>query len=176
MQRAVITIAQGVEDVEFSYPYYRLQEAGFWVDVATKGKLNITGKHGLPITATVDAEKIMGADYDLLVVPGGYESPDRVRQIKNVLKVVKEFNDTGKLIASICHGPWVLISANIVQGRKMTCYAGCKDDLINAGAEYVDAPVVVDHNIVTSPHFRDNPLWMKETLNQYHKLYNTFPG
>jgi protease I len=118
----------------------------------------------------VDAEQIMEADYDLLIIPGGYESPDRVRQIKNVLNLVKEFNVKGKLIASICHGPWVLISAGIVKGRKMTCYAGCKDDLINAGAEYVETPVVVDGNIVTSPHFRDNAAWMKQTLAQYESL------
>jgi protease I len=169
MRRAVIVIAQGVEDVEFVYPYYRLQEAGFFVDVATKGKINVVGKHGLAFSATVDAEQIKEADYDLLVVPGGYESPDRVRQIKNVLTLVQDFNKKGKLIASICHGPWVLISAGIVKGRKMTCYVGCKDDLINAGAEYCDAPVVVDGNIVTSPHFRDNAAWMKETILQYER-------
>jgi protease I len=169
-RRAVITVAQGVEDAEFVYPFYRLQEAGFDVDVAIKGKANIIAKHGLPISATVDAETIKEGDYNLLVVPGGYESPDRVRQIPNVLKLVKDFNTAGKLITSICHGPWVLISAGIVKGRKMTCYAGCKDDLINAGAEYTNEPVVVDNNIVTAPHFRDNAVWMKETIAQFERL------
>ncbi len=170
MRRAVITIANGVEDVEFAYPFYRLQEAGFTVDVATKGRANVVAKHGLPIAATVDAEQIKEADYDLIVVPGGYESPDRVRQIKNVLQVLHDFNAKGKLIASVCHGPWVLISAGIVKGRRMTCYVGCKDDLINAGAEYVDAPVVVDGNIITAPHFRDNAAWMRETVVQFERL------
>jgi protease I len=171
-KRAVITIAQGVEDAEFIYPFYRLQEAGFVVDVATKGKINIVAKHGLPINASVDADVISADDYDLLVVPGGYESPDRVRQIPNVLRVVKEFNNSGKVITSICHGPWVLISAGIVKGRKMTCYVGCKDDLVNAGADYSNEPVVIDNNIITSPHFRDNAVWMRETITQFEKLNN----
>jgi protease I len=164
MNKAVIVIANGVEDAEFVYPFYRLQEAGMQVDVATKGKSNVVAKHGLPIAAAVDAETIREMDYDLIVIPGGYESPDRVRQIKNVLQVVREFDAKGKLIASVCHGPWVLISAGIVKGRTMTCYPGCKDDLINAGANYQEKPVVVDRNIVTAPHFRNNPEWMREVI------------
>src|SRR5512141_1210312 len=108
MSKAVIVVANGVEDAEFVYPYYRLQEAGMKVDVATKGKANVVGKHGLPIAATADAEAVREADYDLVVIPGGYESPDRVRQIPNVLQLLREFNSKGKLIASVCHGPWVL--------------------------------------------------------------------
>ncbi|MCX6065060.1 MAG: type 1 glutamine amidotransferase [Chloroflexi bacterium] len=170
MRRAVIVVAQGVEDAEFVYPYYRLQEAEFVVDVATKNKINLAAKHGLPISANVDAEHINEIDYDMLIIPGGYESPDRVRQIPNVLNMVRDFNRKGKIISSICHGPWVLISAGIVRGRNMTCYVGCKDDLINAGASYFDAPVVVDQNIVTSPHFRNNPSWMKETIAQFDRI------
>jgi protease I len=164
MRKAVIVIANGVEDAEFIYPFYRLQEAGMHVDVATKGASSVVGKHGVPITATVDAETLREADYDLIVVPGGYESPDRVRQIANVLQVLRDFNTKGKLIASVCHGPWVLISAGIVKGRTMTCYPGCKDDLINAGGLYKEQPVVVDKNIVTAPHFRDNAAWMREVI------------
>jgi protease I len=170
MKKAVIIIAIGVEDTEFAYPYYRLQEAGFSVDVATKGKKDTTGKWGLPITATVDAETISEADYDLAVVPGGYESPDRVRQIGNVLEFLRGFDANKKIISSVCHGPWVLISAGIVRGRRMTCYPGCKDDLINAGAIYEASPVVTDLNIVTAPHFRNNPEWLKATLSAYDSL------
>jgi len=171
MKRAVILLGAGVEDTEFAYPYYRLQEAGFTVDVATKGRVDVTGKWGLPIPATVDAEKISEPDYELAVVPGGYESPDRVRQIKNVLALLRAFDAKGKVISSVCHGPWVLISAGIVRGRHVTCYPGCKDDLINAGADYVEAPVVVDRNLVTSPHFRNNPEWMRETLAAYARCH-----
>jgi len=170
MKKAVIVLATGVEDTEFAYPYYRLQEAGFQVDVATKGKKDTAGKWGLPIPATVDADSIREGDYEIIVIPGGYESPDRVRQIKNVLQVLRDFDAKNKLIASVCHGPWVLVSAGIVKGRKMTCYPGCKDDLINAGALYAEQPVVVDRNLVTAPHFRNNPEWMRETLQAYENL------
>ncbi len=165
--RSVIIVSHAVEDTEFAYPFYRLQEEGLEVDVATKGKINVQGKWGLPITATVDADKIKVSDYDIFIIPGGYESPDRVRQIANVLQVLREADHAGKIIASICHGPWVLISAGIVRGRKLTCYAGCKDDLINAGALYEDVPVLVDRNIITAPHFRNNPEWMRETIRTY---------
>lgn len=168
MKKAVIIVAAGVEDTEYAYPYYRLQEDGFSVDVATKGKKDTAGKWGLPIAATVDAETIKESDYDLVVIPGGYESPDRVRQIENVLVLLRAFDAKRKIISSVCHGPWVLISAGIVRNRRMTCYTGCKDDLINAGALYQAAPVVTDGNIVTSPHFRNNPEWMKATLDAYH--------
>ncbi len=176
MKRAVIITDNGVEDSEFFYPYYRLQEAEFTVDVATKGQRDVKGKHGVPVTATVDAQSIKAADYDLVVVPGGRESPDRVRQIANVLQFLKEFDEQGKLIASTCHGPWVLVSAGVLNGRQATCYVGCKDDLINAGANYQDAPVVVDHNLVTAPHYRDNAAWMKATLTQYEKLTQAEPA
>lgn len=170
MRKAVIVIASGVEDTEFSYPFYRLQEAGFAVDVATKGRKDTTGKWGLPITSTVDAESIDDASYDLLVIPGGYESPDRVRQIDNVLRLLRAFDKEQKVISSVCHGPWVLVSAGIVKGRRLTCYPGCKDDIINAGAIYEEAAVVIDRNIVTAPHFRNNPEWMRETLAAYESL------
>jgi protease I len=172
MRKAIIIIEAGVEDTEFAYPYYRLQEEGFRVEVATKGKKDTTGKWGLPIPATVDADMIRGRDYDLVVVPGGYESPDRVRQIKNVLSLLREFDQDGKIISSVCHGPWVLISAGIVKGRRMTCYAGCKDDLVNAGAIYEEVGVVTDGNIVTAPHFRNNPEWMAATIAAYREINN----
>ena len=165
--KAVIVLAAGVEDTEFAYPYYRLQEAGFKVDVATKGGKDTEGKWGLPIAATVDAELIKENDYEIIVIPGGYESPDRVRQIDNVLKILRDFDTKRKVISSVCHGPWVLVSAGIVRGRRMTCYAGCKDDLINAGALYEASPVVTDDNIVTAPHFRNNPEWLRATLDAY---------
>ena len=170
MKKAVIIIENGVEDTEFAYPYYRVQEEGFRVDVATKGARNQAGKWGLPIVATADSEKLNGDDYDLLVIPGGYESPDRVRQIPRVLEVVRAFDSSQRVIASVCHGPWVLISAGIVRGRRMTCYPGCKDDLINAGALYEEASVVTDRNIVTAPHFRNNAEWMRAVLDAYQCL------
>jgi protease I len=171
-KKAIIVVGPAVEDTEFAYPYYRLQEDGFSVDVASNGAIPIIAKHGLPITCNIDIKNISSSDYDLLIIPGGLESPDRLRQIPNLLKFIKNFNDEGKVISSVCHGPWVLISAGIVKGKKMTIYKGCKDDLINAGAIYEDVEVVSDKNIVTAPHFRDNAVWVKETLNTYYKLNN----
>lgn len=170
MKKAVILTAQGVEDAEFIYPFYRLQEAGFQVEIATRDKQPVVAKHGLPIQPTMDINDLSEADFEMAVIPGGYEAPDRLRQMKPVLKFVRDMNAKGKIITSICHGPWVLISAGIVKGRKMTCYAGCVDDLKNAGADFVEGPVAVDRNIITSPHFRDNAAWMKETLRVYEAL------
>ena len=169
-KKAVIVVGPAVEDTEFAYPYYRLQEDDFTVDVASNGGVDIIAKHGLPIKVNTDIKKLNPEDYDMIVVPGGLESPDRLRQIPELLQFIRTMNDSGKVIASVCHGPWVLISAGIVKGRKMTTYVGCKDDLINAGAEYQNVAVISDGNIVTAPHFRDNAAWMKETLKVYYAI------
>ena len=168
MKRAVIITGPNFQDEEFIYPFYRLQEAGFIVDVATKGKENVKGKYGVPVKATIDAKDLKESDYDLVVLPGGHEAPHRVRQIKEVLDFVKAMHDKGKIISSICHGPWIMISAGIVRGKKISGYIAIKDDIINAGAEYVDAPVVIDGNIVTSPHYKYNGDWMRETLKKFN--------
>lgn len=170
LKRAVIVVGPAVEDTEFAYPYYRLQEDDFTVDVASNGGGDIIAKHGLPIKVNTDIKKLDAAQYDMLIVPGGLESPDRLRQIPELLEFIRIMNDAGKVIASVCHGPWVLISAGIVKGKKMTTYVGCKDDLINAGADYRDVDVISDGNIVTAPHFRDNAAWIKETLKVYYTI------
>jgi protease I len=167
MKRAVIITGPGFEDAELIYPYYRLQEAGFTVDLATKDKCDVVGKWGYPLKATLDTKELNEKNYDLVVVPGGHEAPDRVRQIEDVLRFVRDMNNKNKVIAAICHGPWVLISAGIIKGKRATCYKGCKDDLINGGAIYLDQSVVVDGNIITSQHFRDLAPWMKEVLKKF---------
>jgi protease I len=170
LKKAVIVVGPSVEDTEFAYPYYRLQEDDFSVDVASNGGVDIIAKHGLPIKVNVDIKKLNVNDYDMLIVPGGLESPDRLRQIPELLNFIKEMNSANKIIASVCHGPWVLISAGIVKGKNMTTYVGCKDDLINAGAIYHNVPVITDGNIITAPHFRDNAIWIKETLKAYYTI------
>ena len=170
MKKAVIFVGPAVEDTEFAYPFYRLQEDDFTVDVASNGGGDVIAKHGLPIKVNADVKKVKAEDYDLLVVPGGLESPDRLRQIPEVLQFIRDMDAAGKVIASVCHGPWVLLSAGIVKGKKMTCYVGCKDDLINAGADYQNVNVISDGNLVTAPHFRDNAAWLKETLRVYYAI------
>lgn len=172
-KKAIIVVGPAVEDTEYAYPFYRLQEDDFIVDTASNGGTDIIAKHGLPIKVNADIKKIKPEDYDLLIVPGGLESPDRLRQIPELLAFIKEMNSSGKVIASVCHGPWVLISAGIVKGKKMTIYAGCKDDLINAGADYQDVSVISDGNLVTAPHFRDNAAWVKEILKVYYQINRT---
>jgi len=167
MKKAIIIVGPGFEDSEFIYPFYRLEEAGFSVDVCTSSDKPITGKHGIAATPTVAIKDLSAEKWDLLVVPGGHEGPDRVRQVAEILKFTKAMHEKKKIIASVCHGPWVLVSAGILKGRKATSYKGCKDDLINAGATYLDQPVVVDGNIVTAQHFRDNAAWMRETLKLF---------
>lgn len=164
MKRAVIITGPGFQDEEFIYPYYRLLEEGFDVAVATKDKATVYGKYGIPVTPTIDVKDLREGDYDLVILPGGHEAPDRVRQIKEVLEFVKAMFDKGKTVAAICHGPWIAISAGIVKGKKATCYQSMADDLKNAGAIYVDAPVVVDGNLVTSPHYRNNGDFMKAVI------------
>jgi len=167
MKRAVIITGPGFQDEEFVYPYYRLLEAGFQVDVATKDKAVVRGKYGIPATPTVDVTELKAADYDLVILPGGHEAPDRVRQIKEVLSFVRAMDEAGKVVAALCHGPWIAISAGIVKGRRATCYQGMADDLRNAGAVYIDAPVVEDGTFITAPHYRNNGDFMKAVLARF---------
>jgi len=163
-KRAVIITAQGFQDEEVLYPFYRLKEAGFTVELAVKDGAQVKGKYGIPSRTTMDTKDLKVENFDLVVLPGGHEAPDRVRQVPAVLDFVKGMYDAGKVISTICHGPWIMISAKIVKGHKITGYIAIKDDLINAGADYVEAPVVVDGKIISSPHYDFNGDWMRETL------------
>jgi protease I len=166
-RRAVIVTGPGFQDEEFIYPFYRLLEAGFTVDVATKDKQVVHGKFGIPAKPTLGFADLDEERYDLVVLPGGHEAPDRVRQERAVLDFVRAMNERGKVVAALCHGPWILISAQVVRGRRATCYVGMADDLKNAGAHYVDASVVEDGNLITSPHYRDNGAFMKAILKRF---------
>lgn len=168
-KRVVIITGPGFEDSEVIYPYYRLQEEGYIVDVVTNNDSEVRGKFGIPMTPT---KKILDLDtqvYAGVIIPGGHEAPDRVRQVKDILNFVKKMYKGGKIVSSTCHGPWVLISAGIMKGKQATCYIGMKDDLINAGAKYRVAPVVVDGNIITSDHPRNLGDWMKTTVKLLKK-------
>jgi protease I len=174
--RAIILAAQGVEDSEFSYPYYRLNEEGYTVDVALKGKAPANGKYGLPIKPFCGSEKdnLVGfefdRDYNLLVIPGGFEAPARLRVEQSVLSFINDMDNSGKLISAICHGPQVLISAGIVKGRQITGYKDFRVDLENAGAEYLDQPVVCYGNLVTAQHYKDLPEFMKAVIERSNDL------
>ena len=160
MLRAVIIVGKGFEDSEFIYPYYRLQEESFKVDVAVAGDATVKGKLGIEASPTIKCSALKEEDFDMVLLPGGHEGPDRVRQVVEVLEFISEMDKKGKLVATICHGSWVTISAKIMKGRRATCYKGMKDDLINSGCEYIDADFVIDGNLVSSPHFRNNHQWV----------------
>ncbi|MCD4668154.1 MAG: DJ-1/PfpI/YhbO family deglycase/protease [Sulfurimonas sp.] len=166
MIKAVIIVGQGFEDSEFTYPYYRLQEENIKVEVAVAGDTSVKGKMGQIAEPTLKCNELNVDNFDILILPGGHEGPDRVRQVKEVLGFVKAMDDQKKLIATTCHGSWTTISAKIMKGKTATCYKGMKDDLINAGCNYVDEDVVVDGHFISAPHFRNNHQWMRAVIEK----------
>lgn len=161
MKKILIISGDNCDDSEIQYPFYRLLEEGFLVDIASKDKKTISAKHYYKIDADLNIDEIKPEIYDGLMLPGGL-APEKLRQIPKVLEVVNAFFDANKPVASICHGQQILISAKVLSGKKATCYPGIRDDLINAGANYVNEQVVVDGNLVTSRRPEDLPLFMRE--------------
>jgi len=159
--KAIIFAADGVEDMEFFYPLYRLQEAQITVDVAGPRAEVFTGKHGYNVNAKMALSEIKQDGYDLVILPGG-KAPETLRNHPEVVALVRKAVTNGKIVASICHGPQILVSANVLSGRKATCYKGIKDDIIAAGADYSDEPVVVDRNLITSRTPEDLPSFCRE--------------
>lgn len=166
MKKAVIIVGKGFEDSEFTYPYYRLQEENIKVEVAVAGDSTVRGKLGQEVTPTIKCRELKEKDFDIVVLPGGHEGPDRVRQVEEVLSFIKDMDKEKKLIATTCHGSWVTISAGIMKGKKATCYKGMKDDLVNSGCEYIEADIVVDGHFISAPHFKNNHQWMKALIEQ----------
>jgi protease I len=153
----LILVDEDYEDLEFWYPKLRLIEAGARVTVAgPTGKKHFKGKHGYPASSDKEISTVQAADFQGVVVPGGW-APDKLRRDPHVLQLIREFNAMGKLIAAICHGGWVPISAGVYRGVRVTGSPGIKDDLVNAGAIWEDAPVVVDRHFVSSRRPDDLP-------------------
>jgi protease I len=169
MKRVVIITAQNFQDEEVIYPYYRLLEEGYAVEVATPDKLAVYGKYGVPARVTMDTKDLKADEFDAVILPGGFEAPDRVRIRKEVLQFVREMNDKGKIIAAICHGPWICISAGIVKGKKLTAYISIADDVRNAGGKYVEENVVIDGNLITAPHYRNNGEFMRAVVQALNR-------
>ena len=155
-KRILILADEMYEDLELWYPRIRLVEAGATVNVAGVEKKTYNGKHGYPVDTDGKISGYNSKDFDCVVIPGGY-APDRLRRSRAVLNFVKKMFDDGKVVASICHAAWVPISAGIVKGKSMTCFSAIKDDLVNAGAKFVDQSVVVDGNMVSSRTPADLP-------------------
>lgn len=151
------------EDLELWYPVYRFREAGAKVTVVGGGASGYTSKHGYPVTPDMTAEKVNSADVDAVIIPGGY-APDRMRRHKAMVDLVRDVFARGKVVAAICHGGWMLVSADVLRGRRATCFFAIKDDLVNAGARYEDREVVRDGNLVTSRKPEDLPAFCKTIL------------
>jgi protease I len=161
-------IAILIEDMfnvfEFWYPYYRLKEEGAEIMVVGSGRTDVfVGKPGTECKADVRADDVTAADFDGLVIPGGY-APDMMRRHPAMVNLVKEMYQENKLVAAICHAGWMLASADILNGKKVTSFFAIKDDLIHAGADWVDQDVVVDGNLITSRTPDDLPVFMKAII------------
>jgi protease I len=142
---------------------HRFREAGAKVTVVGGGASGYTSKHGYPVTPDAAAEKVTAADFDAVIIPGGY-APDRMRRHKAMVDLVRNMFAKGKVVAAICHGGWMLVSADVLRGRKATCFSAIKDDLVNAGALYEDREVVRDGNLVTSRKPEDLPSFCRTIL------------
>lgn len=160
--RVAVLAEDGFEDLELWYPVLRLQEESFSVTVVGTGSARqYKGKYGLKVDVDAGIDEVSAKDFDGLVVPGGW-APDRLRRYPQVLALVKDLDAEGKPIAAICHAGWVLASARIVRGRRLACTVAIKDDMENAGATYVDEPVVRDGNLITSRRPSDLPGFCRE--------------
>ena len=149
-KRIAILAEDGYEDLELWYPKIRLEEEGVQTVVLAKGKNVALSKHGYEVLVDQDIQKSNVNDFDGVIIPGGVQGPDRLRRHQEVIDFVRDMGLKEKLVAAICHGPWLLISAELTKGKKMTCFFSIKDDLINSGAIYHDNAVVVDGSFVTS--------------------------
>lgn len=159
-EKSVVVLCDDMYEVlELWYPYYRLQEEGFKVVLAGDKIKEYKSKHGYPVTPSVEIEDLQADSVQGIIIPGGF-APDRLRRYPTLLHLIQQVYEGGGLIASICHGPWVMISAGILQGRQATCFHAIKDDLVNAGAHFKDEAVVVDNNLITSRTPADLPFFL----------------
>ena len=163
-KKIAVMVDQMYQVLEVWYPYYRLKEEGMHVDfVAAESKKEYLSKEGYPCLSTVSAGQVAAADYDCMIVPGGF-APDFMRRSNDVINFASDMVNAGKIIAAICHGGWLLCSTNIYKGKKATCFMAIKDDIINAGAQYVDDECVVDGNLITSRKPDDLPAFCRAIL------------
>ena len=171
MNKAIIISGNLAQDHEFIYPYYRLLEADFEVDVCLLEGKPVKGILGTTLPPNKDQpvktiDQIKVNDYKILVLPGVVKAMEKVRQEKKIINFITKFNEQKKIIACICSGAQLLISAKVVKGRKIAGYYSMEDDLVNAGAIYTDKPAVVDDNIITTAHYKDMGPWMREVLKK----------
>jgi deglycase len=160
-KRIAILAENMYQEMELWVPYYRLKEEGADVKVVgAGGAKSYTSKHGYPVNVDVQAEQVKAVEFDAVIVPGGY-APDMMRRHASMVGLVREATQQGKVVAAICHAGWMLVSAGVLNGRKATSFFSIKDDLVAAGAKWVDEEVVVDGNLITSRKPDDLPAFVR---------------
>lgn len=170
--RVAILAENQYEDLELWYPYYRLKEEGAEVKIIGTGSAEVyKSKHGYDVKVDSKVDDISVDDFDAVIVPGGW-APDYMRRYPKMVEFVKRANDNNKTIAAICHAGSLLVSAGVLKGKTATCFKAIKDDIINAGAKYIDKEVVVDKNLVTSRHPSDLPAFSRELIAVLSKRKN----
>ncbi len=167
-KKVVVLVDELYQELEVWCPYYSLRQSGCQTFLAGREKRAYLGKYGYPCTPELLFKDLKETDFDCVVIPGGY-APDKLRRYPEVLEFVRQMFESGKVVAAICHGLWVPVSAGILEGRKCTCFGGIKDDVINAGALYSDAEVVVDGKLVSSRKPGDLPAFCREIIRLLEK-------
>lgn len=163
--KALIVSGDKFEDTELLVPLYRLLEEKIETDIASLSATTITGKHGYKVVATIAIDQVDPSSYDLLVLPGG-KAPATLRKNEELLAIVRQFFTEGKMVAAICHGPQILVSASVLHGRHVTCYKSVAEEVEKAGGHYSDCEVMVDGNLITSRVPKDLPVFMREIIKQ----------
>ena len=174
MNKGIIISGNLAQDHEFIYPYYRLLEEDIEVDVCMLEGKPVKGFLGTTLPPNkeqkvISINELKIEDYKILVLPGGVKAMEKVRQEEKIINFISKFNEKKKLIACICSGAQLLISAKVVKDRKIAGYYSMKDDLINAGAIYTDEPSVIDENIITTAHYKDMGSWMSAVMKKLNK-------
>ena len=170
-QRIAILVEKGFEQVELTEPKKVLEQAGATTDIVSPqtGKVKAWNfeNWGDDLTVDVPLERARASDYSALLLPGGVMNPDKLRRNEWALRFVRDFFASGKPVAAICHGPWTLIDAGVVRGRRMTSYHSIQTDLKNAGAIWLDEEVVVDNGLITSRKPDDIPAFNRRMIEEF---------
>ena len=166
MKKVAILVEDSYQVLEVWYPYFRLKEEGFEVILAGTGRKDTyLSKEGYPAKEDRPISKLKAGKFEAVIIPGGY-APDILRRYKEVNNFVREVFKRGKVVAAICHGGWVLVSSNILKGKTVTGFFAIKDDLVNAGAKFIDKEVVVDNNLITSRKPEDLPAFLQAIVSK----------
>jgi protease I len=163
MKKIAVLVEDHYQVLEVWYPYFRLREEGMETVLVGTGKKEYKSKEGYPAAAEASIKDVKADDFDGVVIPGGY-APDLLRRYSEINAFVKEMDKKGKLVACKCHGGWVLVSSGVLKGKKATSFSAIKDDVVNAGAEFLDREVVVDRNLITSRNPYDLPAFCREII------------